>query len=329
MSNTGRNTRRTKAQGFDPVMPADAQIFMAVASSHTLSEAAVSLGLPLHTVSRALKRLEITARLELVRRSRDGHLLTDTGRRLLAACHKILEAQLAAEQAIRGKHGDLEGVLRVAAPSQFARSVLPIIVPPFLRRHPKLRVEIELYCSDWNQEPNTAHDVFLKVRTPRDSRRQLHLFPSIRQGLFCSCSSLMSWPSEPKHPIDLMGLTCLGDEGSVTEGWSFSREAEQIRIHPAFSVSVSDPDALAGLVWADAGIAILPLWLAAEEKAGQRLVRLLPEWKIEPIVFCALFNGRVRPGSKEHAFLKELTFVLGTAQDPRCAGGDPKGFFVI
>ncbi len=323
------NARRSKAQGFDQIMPADAQIFLAIASSHTLSEAAASLGLPLHTVSRGLKRLEHAARVDLVRRSREGHTLTDTGRRLLAACHKILEAQLAAEEAIRGKRGDLEGTLRLGAPAQFARSVLPIIIPRFRRRHPKIRVEIELYCSNWNQEPNTAHDVFLKVRTPQDSRRHLHVFPSIRQGLFCSAKFLASCQAEPKHPTDLTSLTCLGEEGRVTEGWSFSKESEQTRVHPDFMISVSDPDVLAGLTLADAGIAILPLWLAVGKKTGQSLVRLLPEWEIEPIVFCALFNGRLRPGSKEHEILTEFTSVLGTAEDPRCAGVNPERLFVM
>ncbi len=323
------DARRSKAGGLDHIAPADAQIFLAIASSHTLSEAAVSLGLPLHTVSRGLKRLEHAAREDLVRRSREGHSLTDTGRRLRAACHKILEAQHAAEEAIRGKRGELEGTLRLSAPAQFARSVLPAIVPRFQRRHPKLRVEIELYCSNWNQEPKTAHDVFLKVRTPRDSRRHLHVFPSIRQGLFCSENFLTSCHAKPKHPTDLTSLTCLGDEGSVIEGWSFSRESEQTRVHPDFVISVSDPDVLADLTLADAGIAILPLWLAANERTGRRLVRLLPEWEIEPIVFCSLFNGRLRPGSKEHAFHKELTSVLGTADDPRCAGIDPERFFVL
>ena len=323
------SARRSKAQGLDHIVPADAQIFLAIASSHTLSEAAASLGLPLHTVSRGLKRLEHAARVDLVRRSREGHSLTDTGRRLLAACHKILEAQLAAAEAIRGKRGDLEGTLRLGAPAQFARSVLTIIVPRFRRRHPKLRVEIELYCSDWDQEPNTAHDIFLKVRTPRDSRRHLHVFPSIRQGLFCSSNFFETCQVEPKHPTDLLHLTCLGDEGSMAEGWLFSKKSEQIRVHPDFMISVSDPDVLAGLTLADAGIAILPLWLAAAEKTGQSLVQLLPEWEIEPIVFCALFNGRLRPGSKEHEILTEFASVLGTAEDPRCAGVDPERFFVI
>ena len=71
------------------VHPADARTFIAIAASHTLSQAAESLGLQLHTVSRCLKRLECSAQVALVRRSRDGLHLSETGHRFLVACQKF------------------------------------------------------------------------------------------------------------------------------------------------------------------------------------------------------------------------------------------------
>jgi DNA-binding transcriptional LysR family regulator len=247
----------------------------------------------------------------------------------MVACHKILEAHHEAAEALCGERNSMEGTLHVHTPMQFARSVLSTILPGFQAIYPKLKVEVALYCSQWDQEPVAAHDIFLKVRSPRDSRRHLRVFPAIRQGLFCSREFLSSCKEEPKHPADLTRLTCIGHGSSPTEAWMFSRASEQITIRPDFRIAVADPDILARLAVASAGITVLPSWLAEQQETGEHLVRLLPQWELEPIIFCALFNGRLRPESKEHAFLEHLKSVLGTREDPRCSGKDPKRFFVL
>ena len=113
------------------------------------------------------------------------------------------------------------------------------------------------------------------------------------------------------------------------ECWTFSKASEQITVRPDFRIAVADPEVLARLAVASAGVAVLPLWLAEKEEAEGRLLRLLPDWELEPIVFCALFTGRLRRESKEHAFLEELKSLLGTEHDPRCVGKDPRRFFVL
>lgn len=306
----------------------DLRIFVAVAGAHSLSGAAASLGFPLYTVSRALKRLESHAEVALVRRGREGISLTDTGHGYLAACYKILEAQQEAEQVLRPEKREIEGVLRLAAPMEFTRSVLSSLLPKFQAIYPRLKIEVALYCSDWDQEPKAAHDIFLKVRTPRDSRRHLRIFPAIRQGLFAS-PRLLAGIHAPQHPADLMTLPCLGYGSGTGDAWTLARDSDQITVRPRANIAVADPDVLTRLAVASAGVAVLPLWLAEEEIETGRLVRLLPDWSLEPIVFCALFNGRLRPQSKEHALIDHLKSTLGSKDDPRCAGRDPGRFFVL
>ena len=118
---------------------ADLRVFVAIGDAHTLSEVAAALGLPLHTVSRALKRLERHAETTLVRRGREGVSLTDTGHSYLAACHKILDAHREAEQVLRPEQQGIGGVLRLAAPMEFARSVLSSLLPSFRQGIPGSR----------------------------------------------------------------------------------------------------------------------------------------------------------------------------------------------
>lgn len=307
--------------------PRDISIFVALDGARTLTAAAASLQLPLFTVSRAIGRVERFAGVTLVKRDHAGLALTDVGREYLKACREVLEAQARATAVLKAHRAEPEGRLRIGAPVTFAQSVLSVILPPFQARFPKLSIDLDLYSSEWNQEPNASHDVFLKVRTPQQSQRHLKTFPAIRQGLFAS-PTYLSAHTAPKHPGDLGDHTCVGhSEDGTFPPWNLSRGSEHIPFQPHLAVAVDDPEVQARFALAGSGIALLPLWLAESYKLEGRLVALLEDWIPDPVVFCALHAGRLRLASKENKFLDYLTEILGTASDPRCQGRDPRALF--
>ena len=97
------------------------------------------------------------------------------------------------------------------------------------------------------------HDIFLKVRMPRDSRRHLRTFPAIRQGLFAS-PQLFAGSLKPQHPSDLMRVACLGYGSSTLDTWTFARGSDQITLRPCFRIAVADPDVLMRLTLGSAGV---------------------------------------------------------------------------
>ena len=305
----------------------DMDVFVALDGAHTLTSAAASLRVPLFTVSRAIKRLERAAGVKLVRRDHTGLTFTDVGRDYLQACKEVLAAQVRAAAVLKVHRAEPEGRLRVGAPVTFAHSVLSVILPPFQVRFPKLSIDIDLYSSEWNQEPTASHDVFFKVRTPQLSKRHLKTFPAIRQGLFASPAYLKA-QTIPKHPSDLDAHMCVGhSEDGTFPPWNLSRDNEQILVQPRLSVAVDDPEIQARFALTGSGIALLPLWLAESYKVEGRLVPVLEDWLPDTIVFCALHAGRLGLASKEKKFLDYLIQTLGTASDPRCRGRDPRAFF--
>ena len=303
------------------------RIFVAIGQARTLTEAAVSLQMPLFTISRALKRIEAMAELALVRRDASGLHLTGVGWEYFNACCGVLDAYQGAAGVLTSHRKEPEGTLRISAPLPFVRSVLAVILPEFRKLYPRLKVDITLYCSDWDQAPKAVHDVFLKVRTPRDSRHHLKVFPAIRQGLFASPQYLAEH-SLPAHPFQLEQHSCLGQTRDHSAfAWKLRRKAEHVVLTPNFAIVVPDVDVLTQLALRAAGIAVLPLWLAHAEVATGRLVRVLEEWAPEEVVFCALHSARLRMSSKEAAFLSFLETILGTQLDPRCQGEGPAKFF--
>ncbi len=319
-----------KVTGAHESLTADAEemrIFVAIGQARTLTEAAVSLGIPLFTVSRVLKRIEVKAKLVLIRRGASGLQLTGAGREYLGACLGFLDSLQAVDEVVEKHRKAPEGVLRVSSPVPFAPHVLAPILPGFQKQYPDLRVDITLYCSNWDQSPNAVHDIFLKVKSPRDSRLHQTVFPAIRQGLFASREYLAS-RGEPTLPYDLEHHACLGQTRDHSAfAWNLSRKSEQVPVRPNYALVVSDIDVLVELVLQSGGIAVLPLWRAHPEVACKRLIRVLPKWTPTGIPFCALHTRRTRMASREAAFLALLGDIVGTRKDPRCNGADPALFF--
>ncbi len=281
--------------------------------------------MPLFTVSRALKRIEATAQLALIRRDGSGMQLTDVGEEYLRACHSVLEAHRTAINVLVSRKSEPEGVLHVSSPVTFVQSVLSQILPEFLKTYHKVRVEASLFTEN-TQEPKAPHDIFLRGGMPNESRYRLKLFPAIRQGLFASPGYLATHP-EPLSPFDLECHECITDAYNRSP-WNLSRADEQATVHITPRVTIADATALAELAVRSGGIAILPRWLAHRYISTGNLIEVLQDWTPAPIIFCALYTGHLIPASKEHAFLSFLGSVLGGPKDPRCNGENPQKFFV-
>ncbi len=307
--------------------PEDMRVFVAIGCARTLTEAADQLLMPLFTVSRALKRIEATSQVVLIRRDGSGLCLTELGHEYLRACQSALQAHQSAVDVLLSRDTEPHGVLEVAAPVTFVQEVLSSLLIRFLEFYPRVRVNLSL-SSDLNQEPRASHDIFFKVGMPTDSRHLMKLFPSIRQGLYASPKYIAAHP-ELIHPLDLEQHSCLGlAPGGSQATWNLSRANERFSIRSNARITVADPATLFRLAVGSAGITILPRWIAQQHVNTGGLVEVFQDWIVEPAVFCALYNGRLRAASKEGAFLNFLSSILGGANDPRCRGVNPEAYFV-
>ena len=102
----------------------DLELFVRVADEGSLSAAARSLDITPAAASLALKRLETRLQVRLFARSTRQQRLTDEGRRYLDSVRLALGALAEGEQALREQSLAMGGLLQLAAPSDFGRSVL-------------------------------------------------------------------------------------------------------------------------------------------------------------------------------------------------------------
>ncbi|QIG78995.1 LysR family transcriptional regulator [Stakelama tenebrarum] len=121
----------------DPVMT-----FVEVVRAGSFSAAAERLEMPRSTVSLHIKTLETELGTRLMKRSTRSFALTDDGQRLFDQSASGLQTLLTALENVRGRPGELRGLIRIAAPADFPASFLAGAVTEFREMHPAVRFQI-------------------------------------------------------------------------------------------------------------------------------------------------------------------------------------------
>ena len=299
----------------------DIRSFVIAARLGSLSAAAAEVRQPVSTVSRALTRLEQNFGILLVRRGARGLSLTDDGKEYLVSCKRALRTLREAGAQIEAHKATPSGLLKVVCPITMARDIIAPLLSEFQRRYPELRLEIEPYASGWDQEPREDVDIFFKVRAPQDSFRNVRIYPGTRRGLFAT-SAYLNAAGPLQTPEDLPNHMCTG-----AGIWKFIRGQRSKTPKITFQTISSDPYVNMCFVQQGLGIGNLPLYMAKWPENRKVFVPVLPLWKPEPIVLCALYTGHSRSTPKVHLILDLMSEYIGTERDPRLRQAAPTGIF--
>ncbi|KMS51885.1 hypothetical protein V474_02250 [Novosphingobium barchaimii LL02] len=119
----------------------DLSAFVAVARAGGFREAARVSGVSASGLSEALRRLEARLGVRLLHRTTRSISTTEAGTRLFERLSPALNEIDAALDAVHAETDQPAGTLRLNVPANVARTVLPGILPPFLKAHPQIRVE--------------------------------------------------------------------------------------------------------------------------------------------------------------------------------------------
>src|SRR5262244_4028643 len=120
----------------------DIEAFLTVIEAGSQTAAARQLGCSLQSVNRSLLALERSVGVELVRRTTRQSFATEAGlafyRRVKPGPAEISEARLEAAS----QRADPSGLLRIAAPVQFASVFVVPVIADFIARYPLIKAEL-------------------------------------------------------------------------------------------------------------------------------------------------------------------------------------------
>jgi DNA-binding transcriptional LysR family regulator len=120
----------------------DVRVFLAVAETRSMSEAARQLRVGQPTVSRRLATLEAQLGYALFRRTVAGAQLTAAGERLVAPARKMAEWAGEVNRAAGTQERRLQGLVRVAAPPLVAWEFVAPFAAWLKRKQPGLQLEL-------------------------------------------------------------------------------------------------------------------------------------------------------------------------------------------
>jgi DNA-binding transcriptional LysR family regulator len=274
----------------------DLAVLIHTARTGSLTKAAAVMSVTPAAASAMLKRLETQLGTRLIERSTRALRLTAHGQTLLEYANRAFELVAEGEAQVTEDQGELEGTIRVAAPSDLTRAVLLAWFDEFLISHP--RVHLSLFVGDRVLDV-IRDEVDLAIRYGELVDSQLVVRPlGVFYPIVTAAPSYLARHGIPTSPQELEKHNCVmfGRGGRTHRLWKFEKDGqwEHVRVNGDRSVD----DASLAREWALVGAGILlktPLEQRRDMDSGT-LVRLLEDWQTEPYPLNALLpSGRFLP----------------------------------
>lgn len=291
---------------------AEMQVFVRAAEDGSFSAAARNLSLTPSAVSKLIARMEDRLDVLLFRRAHRSVSMTPEGAAFYQAARKAIEAVEAADAAVFSGTAAQE-TLRIRAMPIFAQAALAPILPAFCRRHPKLRVEIQLRI-DTGHLLDDGMDVAIHVGRLQDSSLVATRVASTR-WIICAAPAYLAEHGAPRHPDDLVRHTCLNFISPIAASTWTVRSGQLDRpLTVKGRILSNQASMLIEVARAGLGIARLIEVQVADDLAQGRLVELFPEHQshVEDPIF-AVYQSRRHLSNRLRAF---LDFLKDSFDDP-------------
>ncbi len=258
-------------------------VFVKVVEAGSFSAAARLLGLPTSTVSTRVARLEKRLGVTLLQRTTRRLHLTDAGELYYQHASTGLAHMLDAEAAVTESTGEPKGLLRVTAPADVGDQILSEIINQVRHHCPKVNIEMVL-MNRYVDLIAEGVDVAIRTGSLKDSTLIAKNVGIARWAPFASPDYLKSAP-KLTSPQTLSRHSCLQFTPLGKEAWTLSNKHGSVTVPMSGQVMVNDVGVIRSMALAGEGIALLPLYLCAQENDEGRLLRVLPEWyaKADPI----------------------------------------------
>lgn len=291
--------------------------FVRVVVDGSFTAAAKSLGLPKSSISRSVAQLEQDLGVRLLHRTTRQLNLTDAGSAFYERVSRALGDIDEATSAASDNQAEMTGPVRITAPVDLGVWALAPIVARFVRRHPRIRVEVSLSgrVVDLVAE---GFDLAVRAGPLRDSSLIARRVGALQSVVYAT-PKYLARRGEPKTVEDLAKHACvLFRAQNGTSRWELARADGTTRsVDVTGPVATDDMSFVRKAVLAGSGIGILPSFLCERAVETGLLVRVLPEWALNgAVLHIAYPSARFVP--QRVAMLREyLVKELGQI-DRRC-----------
>jgi DNA-binding transcriptional LysR family regulator len=289
------------------------EAFVCVVDSGSFSAAARTLGVSKSHISKTIGRLEERLGARLLNRTTRRLSLTDVGTAFHARGHAVLAELDEAERSVTNLQTEPRGTLRITAPLTFGIRYLTPVVTEFMRKNPKLRVELNL---DDRVVDLLAEGYDLAVRVGQSledssliARKVSHMCLHV-----VGSRAYLDGAARPETPEDLRGHPCMRYTYSATgDSWRLVHDdgtEASVRIDGPLQANNGDVSVRA--VEAGLGLAYLPDFVAYEAVRDGLLEVVLRDWRGQGGVWAVYPHNR-HLSAKVRLFIDAMAAAFGHA----------------
>ena len=289
--------RRTSDYRIDPF---DLQLFTSIVELGTITAAAREMSLSLAAASARVKGLESRVGATLFERSKRGVVVTDAGRSLARQARRVLADldTLHIEMAAFGQ--GLRGCVRMLCNTSALAEALPQRIGRFLIEHPDIDLDLQELPSDGVLESLRRGVADVGIVADHVDTSGLVTQPWIADDLV----ALMPATGRRRAPAalrfaDLLDRPFVGLSAHRGLSRFLVQQAARSGQVPQHRVRLSSFDAIASVVQAGVGVAVLPLSAAARlQDPRLQVVALKDAWAHRRLLICSTDEATTRPATK-------------------------------
>ena len=274
--------RRIKSRETQHAMDTEAlRLFVTAADLLNISAAGRQLGLAPAVAGARLAKLEKQLGADLLHRSTRKVALSLEGAEFLPFAREILAQEDAALAALGHGTDEVSGTLRFAASSTFAQLYIAPVLPAFLARYPRVRLELRLSDTPMNLIEG-GYDLALRNYAIEESRLRARKLADDKR-ILCASPAYLARHGTPDDPAELAQHQFVAfREGPARKLTAADGQRDCTFPPPGRQARVvcDDGASLRIASKAGTGIAMSSWWNVYRDFADGTLVRVLPDYEV-------------------------------------------------
>ena len=276
------------------------EMFVRVVETGSFSKAAREFATTQPTVTKQVAAIEQRLAVRLLNRNTRGVSLTEAGTLYYDKCKTILREAEEADNIVRLRQGQAQGLLRVGSSVAFGRRVVVPLVLEFMAQHPQLQVDLSFEDRSTDLV-SQGIDVAIRLGKLADSSLGAR-FLGTNPWVLVASPRYLKKAGPPRRPADLSGHdTLIYSSVQGNDVWRVvPPRGEAVTVPVTARLRSNNLSAVLAAARAHMGVAALPWYVAADSLAAGRVVEVL--------------RGHALPEQEIHAVYPSPKLVPGKVQ---------------
>ena len=285
--------------------------FIAVAKQKSFTGGAKQLGISTKLASKYIAQLEQKHGALLFHRTTRSVTLTETGQAYFVRCVPLLEQFEELEDVIQHRQSALSGTVRLTAPTAFGSTKLVDALAPFLAKHPKINVELNL-SDQYVAIIDEGVDVAVRFGPLKDSTLIAKKLMDMRIVFFASPEYLKR-NGKPRHPRALATHNCLLQTSqNDPENWKFKEDGNTFTVNVSGDFASNSPRAVTQMASQGLGIGMGPQYVTEPYVKDGSLQLLFEPYEASILELNAVYASNRHLPARIRALLDHLALSFAT-----------------